>query len=146
MLTMFYRSLITSSLGLTALIAISSPGLAQISVSNISGGTLSLVDGQNNVLESSVPGELTISVEPNTSATIQVLSPNFISGTSADPSGTIRTASLSFRGKTIDNNTSGGGILPAGNTQVKVNMKIQRPVWFREGDYQYQVPLTVTAN
>jgi hypothetical protein len=146
MLTMFYRSLITSSLGLIALIAISSPVLAQISVSNISGGTLKLVDGQNNVLESSVSGELTISLEPNTSARIQVLSPNFINGTSADPNGTIRTATLSFGGQTIDNNTSGGAILPAGNTQVKVNMKIQRPVWFRPGDYQYEVPLTVIAN
>ncbi|MBW4623427.1 MAG: hypothetical protein KME17_29230 [Cyanosarcina radialis HA8281-LM2] len=144
---MLYRLLIASTLALTSLTVIGSSASAQIAFTNMNSGTLRLADGQNNVLESSVSGELTISVEPNTSATIQVFAPNFISGATSDPNGTIRTASLTFGGTTIDNNTSGGAILPTGtNTNVKVNMQIQRPIWFRPGTYQYQVPLTVTAN
>lgn len=141
--TMFPR-FITATAAVIANLSILSPVLAQVSFSSISDGTLEQPPGQMQVLKSTVPAQLMVNVEPNTSATIQVFPPSLISG--SEPIGTTRSASINFGGRTLDSSSNPSGSLLEGNTNIEVNMQVQGSAPFSPGTYQYEVLLNITPN
>jgi hypothetical protein len=96
-----------------------------------------------NVFES--VSAATIAVQSSKPTTIAISPPRFVSGTSPDPVGTKHVAFLKF-GSTTASSEVGGGIatLPVGNTDLQVNMLVQRPEDFPPGNYTYAVTLTIT--
>jgi hypothetical protein len=135
---------IAATAAIIANLGILNPVLAQVSFSSIGDGTLEQPPGQMQVLKSTVPAELMVTVDPNTSATIQVFPPSLISG--SEPSGTTRSASITFGGTTLDSSSSAIAPLPEGNTNIEVNMQVQGAAPFSPGIYQYQVLLNITPN
>lgn len=87
----------------------------------------------------------TIAVQSSTAATITVSPPRLVSGPTPDPVGTSHVAFLEFGATSARSDVGGGAAaLPAGNTNVQVDMLVERPEAFPPGDYNYVVTLTVT--
>ncbi|GJD21100.1 hypothetical protein RIVM261_060560 [Rivularia sp. IAM M-261] len=87
----------------------------------------------------------TVGINSSVPATITISPPQFVSGPSPDPSGTTRVAYLKFGSTQVISNVGGGsGKLPAGNTNLQVDMLVKRPVAFTPGNYTYSVKLTIT--
>ncbi|MEH2205268.1 MAG: hypothetical protein V7K53_14505 [Nostoc sp.] len=93
-------------------------------------------------LESQTPA--TIGVQSSTSATVSVSPPRLVSGPSPDPSGTTHIGFLKFGSTNVRSDVGGGSAtLPAGNTNLEVNLLVERPVAFTPGIYTYVVTLTI---
>lgn len=142
---MLYRFAIASGFLLASLTNFIPTALAEVKFSNINPGTIETSGGNFKVLESVVPGTIDVNVPPNTAAQITVLSPSFASGASKDPGGTQRIGFLEFGSNKLssdgNNNTA---TLPAGDTNLEVGLRIERPVSFTPGTYNYAVNLSVT--
>ncbi|MHC0063209.1 hypothetical protein ACWATR_09805 [Nostoc sp. UIC 10890] len=111
------------------------PGTAEATISGNSGGI-------STKLESQTPA--TIGVQNSTSATVTVSPPRLVSGPSADPSGTTHIGFLKFGSTNVRSDVGGGSAtLPAGNTNLEVNLLVERPVGFTPGIYTYVVTLTI---
>ncbi|MGD1910456.1 MAG: hypothetical protein ACFB2X_06280 [Rivularia sp. (in: cyanobacteria)] len=111
------------------------PGEVQPVVSSGSGST--------KRFESQTPAKMT--VQTTSDATITVSAPRLVSGPNQDPVGTKRTAFLKFGSTSVSSNTNGGSAkLPAGKTDVEVNLLVERPQAFQRGKYTYVVNLTLT--
>lgn len=131
----------------TAVIAnlgILSPVFAQVSFIGFTNGTLEQPSGQMQALKSTVPAQLMIQVEPNTSANIQVFSPSLASG--SEPSGTTHSASIKFGGTTLSSSSGASATLPEGLTNLEISMEVQSPIPLPPGKYNYQVLLNITPN
>jgi hypothetical protein len=110
-------------------------GTAEPTSSSGSGGT-------PTKLESQTPA--TIGVQSSTSASVSVSPPRLVSGPSADPSGTTHIGFLKFGSTNVRSDVGGGSAtLPAGNTNLEVNLLVERPVAFTPGIYTYVVTLTI---
>lgn len=118
---------------------------AQVSIGPVSGGTLVEAGSSGNRLESSSSGEFTVTLGSLTpSASVQISSPTFVSGSTSDPLGTTRTATANIDGTIItSDNPSVLASLSIGSTTVLVDMQVERPTSFPAGTYQYAVSLTV---
>ncbi|MFW9259022.1 hypothetical protein [Nostoc sp. CALU 546] len=111
------------------------PGTAEATISGNSSGI-------STKLESQTPA--TIGVQNSTSATVTVSPPRLVSGPSADPSGTTHIGFLKFGSTNVRSDVGGGSAtLPAGNTNLEVNLLVERPVAFTPGIYSYVVTLTI---
>ncbi|MBE8965497.1 hypothetical protein IQ277_04300 [Nostocales cyanobacterium LEGE 12452] len=110
-------------------------GTAEPTISSNSGGI-----ARN--LESQTPA--TIGVQSSTSATVTVSPPRLVSGPSPDPSGTTHIGFLKFGSTNVRSDVGGGSAtLPPGNTNLEVNLLVERPVGFTPGIYTYVVTLTI---
>ncbi|MBR8838201.1 MAG: hypothetical protein DSM106950_30410 [Stigonema ocellatum SAG 48.90 = DSM 106950] len=158
---MFYRLALTSGLMLASAIAMEQSALAQsvdvpftgnvpvqATFSTPTPGTaeakVSVSSGMNgNTFQSQTPA--TSAVQSTTPATITVSPPKFISGPTPDPSGTNQIGFLKFGSTNLRSDVGGGtGSLPAGSTNLQVDMLVQRPGNFTPGNYTYAVTLTIT--
>lgn len=158
---MFRRLVVTSSLMLGSLIALGPAALAQsvdvpfsgtvpvqATFSTGSAGTAeTMVSGSpgtiTNIFESSTPA--TLAVQSSTPATITVSPPRFVSGPTPDPAGTIGIGFLKFGSTNVRSDVgSGTASLPTGETQLEVNLHVERPGVFMPGNYTYVVTLSVT--
>ncbi|MBG1265284.1 hypothetical protein [Nostoc sp. WHI] len=111
------------------------PSTAEPTISRGSGGI-------PTKFESQTPASM--GVQSNTSATISVSPPRFVSGPSADPSGTTYIGFLKFGSTNLRSDVNGGSAtLPAGNTNLEVDLLVERPVAFTPGIYTYVVTLTI---
>jgi hypothetical protein len=111
------------------------PGTAEPTISSSSGGI-------PTKFESQTPA--TMGVQTSTPATISVSPPRFVSGPSADPSGTTHIGFLKFGSANLRSDVGGGSvILPAGSTNLEVGLLVERPVAFTPGIYTYVVTLTI---
>jgi len=123
------------------------PAFAQVTVGPVSGGTLAEAGGQGRRLESSIPGEFTVTVGPSTpNTTIQILVPIFVSGPSTDPGGTTYSATADVDGTPLTSGGTDTTTLPVGSTVVQVNMQVERPSRYPAGTYQYSVDAVITPN
>lgn len=142
---MLYRFAIASGLLLTSITNFVPTALAEVKFSNVQSGTIETRGGDFKVLESVVPGSINVNVPADTTAQITVLSPNLISAPSKDPGGTKRIGFLEFDSNKLssdgNNNTA---TLPTGDTNLEVGLRIERPVSFTSGTYNYAVNLSVT--
>lgn len=142
---MLYRLAIASGLLLTSLTNFIPTALAEVKFSNVSPGTIETSGGNFKVLESVVPANINVNVPADTTAQITVLSPNLISAPSEDPGGTKRIVFLKFGSNNLssdgNNNTA---TLPAGDTNLEAGLRVERPVSFTPGTYNYAVNLSVT--
>lgn len=142
---MLYRFAIASGLLLTSLFNIVPAALAEVKFSSVQSGTIEPSGGDLKVLESVVPGSINVNVPPDTSAQIQVLSPNLVSGASKDPGGTKRVGTLKFDSNNLSSDGSNNkATLPAGDTTLEVGLRVVRPVSFTPGTYNYAVNLSIT--
>jgi hypothetical protein len=158
---MFFRLALTSSLVLASVfIALDQAALAQSADVPFSGtvpveatfnssgfGTAetTISSGTGGILtkfESQTPA--TIGVQTSTSATISISPPRFVSGPSADPSGTTHIGFLKFGSTNLRSDVGGGSAtLSAGNTNLEVDLLVERPIAFTPGIYTYVVTLTI---
>jgi hypothetical protein len=141
---MLYRLAIASGLLLTSFFNFAPTALAEVKFSNLEPGTIES-GGDLKVLESVVPANINVNVPPDTSAQITVLSPNLVSGASPDPSGTNKIGFLEFGSNNLrseGNNATAN--LPTGDTNLEVGLRVERPVSFTPGTYNYAVNLSVT--
>ena len=131
---MLHRLAIASGLLLTSFTNFIPTALAEVKFSNAQSGTIEISGGDYKVLESVVPGNINVNVPPDTAAQITVLSPSFASGASKDPGGTQRIGFLEFGSNKLssDGNNS-TATLPAGDTNLEVGLRIERPVSFTPG-------------
>ncbi len=142
---MLYRLAIASGLLLTSFINFVPTALAEVKFSNLQPGTIETSGGDLKVLESVVPANINVNVPPDTAAQITVLSPNLVSGASQDPSGTNKIGFLEFGSNNLrseGNNATAS--LPTGDTNLEVGLRVERPVSFTPGTYNYAVNLSVT--
>lgn len=96
-----------------------------------------------SAFESTTPVQM--SVQLNMPANITVSPPVLTSGPSPDPSGTNYIGFLTFNGTNLRSDVGGGsGSLPAGTTNLDVNMSVQRPTPYPPGTYTYVVTLTIS--
>ncbi|MEQ8382179.1 MAG: hypothetical protein RH949_07390 [Coleofasciculus sp. A1-SPW-01] len=103
-----------------------------------SGGSVQLP----NVIESVNPA--TVTLQSNTSATLTVSPPSFISGSTPDPDGTTYITFVSFGTQQVTADTGDVTVnLPVGISDLEVDMRVERPVPFPAGTYNYAVTLTV---
>jgi len=103
-----------------------------------SGGSVQLP----NVIESVNPA--TVTLQSNTSATLTVSPPSFISGSTPDPDGTTYITFVSFGTQQVTADTADVTVsLPVGISDLEVDMRVERPVPFPAGTYNYAVTLTV---
>ena len=142
---MLYRLTIASGLLLTSFLNIVPTALAEIKFSNLNPGTIETTGGDWKILESTVPATLDVNVPNGTNAQITVLSPNLLSAPSEDPSGTKRIGFLKFGSNDLssDGNNATAN-LPPGDTNLEVGLRVERPVTFTPGTYNYAVNLSVT--
>jgi len=142
---MLYRFVIASGLLLTSLTNFIPTALAEVKFSNLSSGLVEPTGGDYKILESVVPANINVYVPRDQTAQITVLSPSFASGASNDPSGTKKVGFLEFGSNKIssdgNNNTA---TLTAGDTSLDVGLRVERPVSFTPGTYNYVVNLSVT--
>lgn len=95
-----------------------------------------------NVIESVNPA--TVTLQSNTSATLTVSPPSFISGSTPDPDGTTYITFVSFGTQQVTADTGDVTVsLPVGISDLDVDMRVERPVPFPAGTYNYAVTLTV---
>ncbi|MEL6165969.1 MAG: hypothetical protein AAFR37_20220 [Cyanobacteria bacterium J06628_3] len=142
---MLYRFAIASGLLLTSFTNFIPTAFAEVKFSNVQPGTIEPSGRDYKILESVNPGTIEVSVPPDTTAQISVLSPSFENGASPDPSGTQKIGFLEFGGNQLrsdgNNNTA---TLPTGDTNLEVGLRVERPVSFTPGTYNYLVNLSVT--
>lgn len=143
---MLYRLAIALGLLLTSLTNFIPTALAEVKFSNVSPGVIEARGGNYKVLESVVPANINVNVPSNTTAQITVLSPNLISAPSEDPSGTKKIGTLKFGSNNLSSNGNNNtATLPPGDTtNLEVGLRVQRPVAFTPGIYNYSVNLSVT--
>lgn len=143
---MLYRLAFASGLLLTSFTNFVPTALAEVKFSNVSSGTIETRGGNFKVLESVVPGNINVNVPPDTAAQITVLSPSLVSAPSEDPEGTKRIGFLKFGSNNLssDGNNATAN-LPAGDTNLEVGLRVERPVSFTPGTYDYAVNLSVTV-
>lgn len=111
------------------------PGTAEPTISSGSGGIPTKFEPQSPAI---------INVQTSTPATISVSPPRFVSGPSADPSGTTHIGFLKFGSTSLRSDVGGGSAtLSAGNTNLEVGFLVERPVAFPPGIYTYVVTLTI---
>ena len=138
---MFSRTLVTSVGTLVGIIFASHTAQAQISFEELTPGTLE-VGSSLNILQSTTPA--TLRVQAGTAASVTVSPPQLISGASPDPANTARIGILKVGTVEIRSDVGGGSVpLPPGQTDLVVDMKIQRPENFQPGTYAYTILLTV---
>jgi hypothetical protein len=83
--------------------------------------------------------------QSSTPANITISPPSFVSGPTPDPPGTMRVGLLRFGSTNVRSDVgSGTASLPAGETQLEINLSVERPVAFMAGTYTYAVTLSVT--
>ena len=141
---MLYRLAIASSLLLTSFTNFVPTALAEVKFSNVSAGVIE-TGGDYKVLESVVPANINVNVPPDTTAQITVLSPNLISAPSEDPSGTKKVGFLKFGSNNLSSDGNNAtATLPAGDTNLEAGLRVERPVSFTPGTYNYSVNLSVT--
>ena len=142
---MVYRFAAASGLLFTALINFVPTALAEVKFSSINPGTVETSGVNLRVMESVVPGNVTVNVSPGTTAQIKVLSPSLVSAPSEDPNGTKKIGFLKFGSNNLrsdgNNNTA---TLPAGDTNLELGLRVERPISFTPGTYNYSVNLSVT--
>lgn len=141
---MLYRFAIASGLLLTSFTNFIPNALAQVKFSNLSSGVVEAREADLKVLESVVPANINVNVPPDTAAQITVLPPSFASGPSNDPSGTKKVGFLEFDSSNLSSDGNNTATLPAGDTNLEVGLRVERPVSFRPGTYNYSVNLSVT--
>lgn len=158
---MFRSLVVTSSLMLVSAIAVSPAALAQsvdvpfsgtvpvqATFSTATAGTAETTvssgsGASTNTFESLTPA--TLSVQSTTPATITVSPPRFVSGATPDPAGTIGIGFLKFGSTNVRSDVgSGTATLPAGETQLEINLSVKRPGVFMPGNYTYVVTVSVT--
>ncbi len=84
----------------------------------------------------------------NRDHTVQVAFPTFVSGVSTDPDGTVRMATVTFPGGSVNSGEAPVNlpITPSNrNTTLTVSMAVTRPTIYPIGTYNYQVVVTVTS-
>jgi len=112
------------------------PGTVEIPTTGTSGGN-------TKVIESFTPA--TVTVQSNTPANITVEAPTLVSGPTSDPAGTTHIGFLKVGSTEIRSDMGEGTIpLPLGQTDLEVNMLVERPESFAPGTYTYVVTLTIT--
>lgn len=142
---MLYRLAIASGLLLTSFFYFVPTALAEVKFSNLSPGVIETSRGDLKVLESVVPANINVNVPPDTTAQITVLSPNLVSAPSEDPSGTKRIGFLKFGSNNLSSDGNNGtASLPTGDTNLEAGLRVERPVSFTPGTYNYSVNLSVT--
>ncbi len=142
---MLYRLAIASGLLLTNFTNFVPSALAEVKFSNVSPGVIETSGGDLKVLESVVPANINVNVPPNTTAQITVLSPNLVSAPSEDPGGTKRIGFLKFGSNDLRSDRNNAtATLPTGNTNLEAGLRVERPVSFTPGTYNYAVNLSVT--
>ena len=94
-------------------------------------------------IESVTPAQ--VSVHSSSPATITVSPPALVSGPTPDPPGTIHIGFLRFGSTELRSDVGGGTApLPSGETNLDVDMLVERPEPFAPGTYLYEVTLTIT--
>ncbi|HBB36035.1 MAG TPA: hypothetical protein DDZ80_32600 [Cyanobacteria bacterium UBA8803] len=112
------------------------PGTTETTPSGKTAGSL-------NKIESLTPALVT--VQSSNPANITVSPPTLVSGPTPDPPGTNRIGFLQFGSTEVRSDIGGGTApLPIGNTELKVDMLVERPETFTQGTYTYVVTLTIT--
>ncbi|MDV2994751.1 MAG: hypothetical protein N4J56_004405 [Chroococcidiopsis sp. SAG 2025] len=142
-LTLFITGSILVGLSNYAAIAQETP---QVAFSNVNPGTVEPMLGNMKILQSTAPATLSINVPSELAAQVSILSPSLVEGASDDPEGTTQVGYLNFGGNSLSsdgqNNTAN---LPTGNTDLEVRMRVERPVAFTPGNYNYRLTLSVTV-
>lgn len=139
-----YRLLATTVLAGVGVL-FSHPALAQvITFPAQTPGTLAQPTGNFYRLETVTNATATVNITGAISATVQVTEPTFISGSTNDPAGTIRVATLTFNSISINSGDAAVSI-PVGVTNLSVSMAVDRPEIYPPGTYIYQVTITVIA-
>ena len=142
-LTLFITGAILVGFGNYAAIAQEAP---QVAFSNVNPGIVEPMLGNMKILQSTAPATLSVSVPSELAAQISIVSPNLVEGASDDPEGTTRVGFLNFGANSLSsdsqNNTAN---LPTGNTDLEVRMRVERPVAFTPGNYNYRLTLSVTV-
>ena len=142
---MLYRFAIASGLLLASFINFIPTALAEVKFSNLSPGVLEAKGVDLKVLESVVPANINVNVPSGTTAQITVLPPSFASGPSRDPSGTKKVGFVEFGSNKLSSDGNNNTItLPAEDTNLEVGLRVERPVSFTPGTYNYFVNLSVT--
>jgi hypothetical protein len=96
-----------------------------------------------NRMESAVPATVTITVA--TPATLTVSEPVLSSGPTPDPSGTVWVGFARFGTTEVRSDVGGGNApLPAGASDLEVDIEITRPQPYTPGTYTYTVTLILT--
>ncbi|MCJ8278398.1 MAG: hypothetical protein MJK14_00195 [Rivularia sp. ALOHA_DT_140] len=142
---MLYRFAIASGILLTSFTNFIPTVLAEVKFSSMNPGVIEAKGADFKVLESVVPGNINVNVPSGNTAQVTVLSPSFASGPSEDPSGTKKVGFLEFGSNKLssDGNNNTANLLP-GDTNLEVGLRIERPVSFTPGTYNYSVNLSVT--
>ncbi|MEO1378373.1 MAG: hypothetical protein AAFW70_29715 [Cyanobacteria bacterium J06635_10] len=145
MKVMLYRLAIASGLLLTSFTNFVPTAFSQVKFNNINPGVIETSAGNFKVLESVVPADINVNVPSGTAAQITILSPSLVSAPSEDPDGTQRIGFLKFGSNNLrsDGNNATAN-LPAGDTNLEVGLRVERPVTFTPGTYNYAVNLSVT--
>lgn len=95
-----------------------------------------------NVIESVNPA--TVNLNSNTPATLTISPPRLISGSTPDPDGTTYVTFVSVGTQQVTADTVDVTVnLPVGISDLEVDMRVERPVPFPAGTYNYAVTLTV---
>lgn len=123
----------------------------QVTFSNVATGTAQTTIASGSaaspsILESATSA--TVTVKSNAPAIMTVSSPYLLSGPTPDPAGTKHVTSVSFGSTNATNSNSGQAdvavAIPAGITDVEIEMFVERPVPYPAGTYNYGVTMTVT--
>ncbi|HYX15456.1 MAG TPA: hypothetical protein VE944_14025 [Nostoc sp.] len=142
---MHYRLALTSGLILASFVSITPVALAEVTFNNLTSGVLEPVGGDDKVLESVNPTTLAVSIPYNTVANITVLPLSLVFGASNDPNGTKRLAIVNFGSTSLRSDVSNNtATLAPGETNLEVRLRVERPVAFIAGTYNYAVNLNVT--
>ncbi|MBD2304958.1 hypothetical protein H6G17_05445 [Chroococcidiopsis sp. FACHB-1243] len=119
---------------------------SQVAFSSVNPGIVEPMLGNMKILQSTAPATLSVSVPSELAAQISILPPSLVEGVSDDPAGTTRIGFLNFGANSLSsdsqNNTAN---LPTGNTDLEVRMRVERPVAFTPGNYNYRLTLSVTV-
>jgi hypothetical protein len=143
---MLYRLAIVSGLLLASFINIVPAALAEVKFSNLQPGVIGIQGGDFTVLETVVPAIVNVNVSPEIAAQITVLPPELVSAPSEDPSGTKRIGFLKFGENNLRSDGSNAtASLPTGDTNLELELRVERPVRFTSGAYTYTVNIVVTT-
>ncbi|MEM1394371.1 MAG: hypothetical protein AAGG00_13960 [Cyanobacteria bacterium P01_H01_bin.150] len=141
---MLYRFAIASGLLFTSFTNFIPTALAQVKFSNLSPGIIEAKGADLRILESVVPANINVNVPSDTTAQITVLSPSFAFGPSKDPSGTNKIGFLKFGSNNLSSDGNNTASLLPGDTNLEVGLRVERPVSFTPGTYNYSVNISVT--
>lgn len=121
------------------------PALAQIiTLTPPTPGVLSPPGGVFNQLTTSVPSTIQVTILGGRSATVQVAAPTLSSG-GHDPTGTVRTATVTFSGNSVNSGDAAIDFPTGIPTLLNVSMAVTRPTVYTPGTYSYGVIVTITA-